>query len=97
MAFEPLDVDRHTPLSGDELGQVDGKTIGVVEGESVEPGYPSLPACGNPVEDLQSPLDGALEGLFLGRDNPLDHRAVLDEFGEAIAEALYRRLHQIGK
>ena len=91
LGVEAVDVDLKPVFGGDELGQVEGEAVGVVEPEGVGPGDDArgralLHAV---VEQLDAPVEGAQECQLLLADYALYEFLLLCEFRIGLAHVAH--------
>lgn len=94
--IEAVEVDGHVAFAGDELGEVDGEAVGIVEGEGVLAGD-GFRFGGDFVEELEAAVDGAFEGFFFVFDDFVDEVALGDEFWEEVAHFFDDGVDELGE
>ena len=99
LGVESVEVYPHALLLEDELGQVDGESVGIVEGKGIYPAYlvlaGSLGIGYHLVEQLDTGLERTQEGIFLLLDYLADEHLLLLQLGIGIAHRLDENIEQL--
>ena len=94
--LEAVHVHGHAALAGDVRGQVDRKTVGVIQTESVGARDHARGAAGHLVKDPHAGVQGLGKALLLGQQRAVDQLALGDQFRVGLAHRLdQRRQHGV--